>query len=955
MHNYLISMPESLTGSFFKLTGKPQERWMAECDPGGARVGSGGGTSWMLYRAWQQEEPETDFADWLKAGKRIILHAGGQSRRLPAYAPVGKILTPVPVFRWQRGQQINQTLLDIQLPLYERILQQAPAGMHTLVASGDVLITAGDRLPQLSEADVICFGLWISPQQSAKHGVFFCDRQRPETLEFMLQKPSVERIRDLAPDYYFMMDIGIWLLNDRAVKILNRRCGWSLETGGFPDDVPSHYDLYGQFGPAMGRKPACHEPEIGKLTVKILPLEEGAFYHFGTGSDMLQSMLQIQNRVLDQRAIWSRNIKPHPSIFVQNAFTGPFTRENRQIWIENACVPASWKLNSRHILTGIPENNWKLELPEGCCIDMMPVDGRYCLRPYGFTDTFSGKVSERHTHWMEQPLQQWLEKRGISPGDAFSEDVDIQLAPLFPLPENVQEAERLIGWICGNGAPNKELAGRWLKGPRLSAAELSSRADLYAWQKQRETFRAANLPKLADNYRKSVFYQSDLDCLAREWAINRTDLPQRLPDSENALLRIHNRMFRHRVQHYRGENKTAEEQEAFRILREAILDRFRQQPVLPRCKVPDDQIVWGRSPARIDLAGGWTDTPPYCLIEGGGVVNAAVELNRQPPLQVFIKPTEKHEIVLRSIDLGAREVVTSYEQLSPAGGVGTAFAIPRAALMLAGFHPGFCSGRYASLKEQLRDFGGGMEITLLSAIPKGSGLGTSSILAATILGTLADFASLNWDRTEIGNRTLGLEQLLTTGGGWQDQFGGLLPGIKYLQSKPGPEQSPIVRWLPDRLFSLPEYSNSMLLYYTGITRVAKGILAEIVRGMFLNSGRHLDILREMKAHTRQTFEAIQQNNYQELARKIARSWELNCLLDAGTNPPEVQQVISRIADQAAGWKLLGAGGGGYLLILAKDPEAAARIRTNLQNDPPNGLARFVDLRLSDSGFQLSRS
>ena len=74
---------------------------------------------------------------------------------------------------------------------------------------------------------------------------------------------------------------------------------------------------------------------------------------------------------------------------------------------------------------------------------------------------------------------------------------------------------------------------------------------------------------------------------------------------------------------------------------------------------------------------------------------------------------------------------------------------------------------------------------MLSAIPAGSGLGTSSILASTVLGSLNDFCGLGWDKNEIGRRTLVLEQLLTTGGGWQDQFGGLLAGVKLLQTQRG--------------------------------------------------------------------------------------------------------------------------------------------------------------------------
>jgi hypothetical protein len=68
---------------------------------------------------------------------QAVLHGGGQSRRLPAYAPVGKILMPLPVFRWARGQRLDQSLLDLQLPEYERVLAHAPEGTVAMVTSGD--------------------------------------------------------------------------------------------------------------------------------------------------------------------------------------------------------------------------------------------------------------------------------------------------------------------------------------------------------------------------------------------------------------------------------------------------------------------------------------------------------------------------------------------------------------------------------------------------------------------------------------------------------------------------------------------------------------------------------------------------------------------------------------------------------------------------------------------------
>lgn len=87
--------------------------------------------------------------------------AGGQSRRLPAYAPSGKILTPVPVFRWKRGQRLDQNLLSLQLPLYEQIMERAPHSLHTLIASGDVYIRTDRPLQDIPEADVVCYGMWV--------------------------------------------------------------------------------------------------------------------------------------------------------------------------------------------------------------------------------------------------------------------------------------------------------------------------------------------------------------------------------------------------------------------------------------------------------------------------------------------------------------------------------------------------------------------------------------------------------------------------------------------------------------------------------------------------------------------------------------------------------------------------------------------------------------------------
>lgn len=78
-------------------------------------------------------------------------------------------------------------------------------------------------------------------------------------------------------------------------------------------------------------------------------------------------------------------------------------------------------------------------------------------------------------------------------------------------------------------------------------------------------------------------------------------------------------------------------------------------------------------------------------------------------------------------------------------------------------------------------------------------------------------------------------------------------------------------------------------------------------------------------------------------------------MDRGTNPEAIEALIRQIDDYALGYKLPGAGGGGYLYMIAKDPEAAVKIKRTLTQNPPNKLARFVEMTLSKKGLQISRS
>ena len=946
---------------FHDITGLSPDRFFCTCDPEGHRIGSGGGTAWLLQQAYQDEktaastasshdvsaESPQSFEDWLAQERRILIHAGGQSRRLPSYAPSGKILTPIPVLRWERGQRLSQDLLAMQLPLYEQLMQMAPTGLNTMVVSGDVLIRTTEPLSTpsggawgglLPQADVVCLGLWLDASVATHHGVFVSDRSTPQVLRQMLQKPSVERLQELQRQHYYLTDIGVWLLSDRAVRLLMKRCtegttqpqisegtaqpqienrksvarpeGTLLQSEATKRNC-KYYDLYSDFGRALGTDPEIDDPELRTLSVAVVPLPGGEFYHFGTSREMISSTLALQNRVADQRLIMHNDRKPHPSIFVQNALLDiSFTAENRNVWVENSHVGRHWTLTHDHVITGVPRNNWTLTLSPGQCIDVVPIgEDRYAVRLYHIDDRFDGAEQQRPQFPVLRydEIEAWLNRAAIDTSAAVATDPVGSLADV------------------------------------LSAEQLSAQANLYRLFAQREEYRRENWTALAANWQHSVFYQLDLGDAARQFAAYHLPLPPALGDDAPLMTRIHDAMFRD------------DSQLAFSLLREGLTERVLAKKTTPRLGVCHDQIVWARSPVRIDIAGGWTDTPPYCLLEGGNVVNLAIDLNGQQPIQAYVKPSERRVVTLRSIDLGASEVVSTYDELMQFSRVGGPFSIPKAALALAGFAPRFSARRYPSLEAQLEDFGAGIELTMLSAIPAGSGLGTSSVLAATVLGALSDFCSLAWDKNEVCLRTLVLEQLLTTGGGWQDQLGGVLSGVKLLQTQPGFDQHPMARWLPSDLYTQADYRQCHLLYYTGITRTAKQILSEIVRRMFLNDHDQLLMLRQMKEHAQDMYEALQLGDFELMGRLVGKTWQQNQRIDAGTNPDGVRQLTNLIDDYCLGYKLPGAGGGGYLYMVAKDPEAAGHIRQILTERRLNSNARFVDMSLSATGMQISRS
>lgn len=372
-----------------------------------------------------------------------------------------------------------------------------------------------------------------------------------------------------------------------------------------------------------------------------------------------------------------------------------------------------------------------------------------------------------------------------------------------------------------------------------------------------------------------------------------------------------------------------------------------------------DQAVWVTAPARIDFAGGWSDTPPICLERGGTVLNAAVTLNRQYPIQVVAKLNAERCIRLTSIDLGQQEIYRTADAFLGPPDLHHWSSLARMALILAGIVPERASPlarakhlSSQSLRHWLDVLGGGLDLTLFSGLPKGSGMGTSSILGAAVLSCLARVLGTELTHSQLIAQTSLLEQRMTSGGGWQDQVGGIVGGVKLIRTQPGLEQIPSLQWA---VFggagpTAHTLQRRLLLYFTGHKRLAANILQHVLGRYLAREPAVMQLIDRLKQGAETAKQALDANDAVAFAASIAEYWELKKALDPGTTNATIEAIMRQAQPYAAASLLCGAGGGGFMLLMAHDEAARHEIRHALEAQPPNAHARFFDFEVDQQGL-----
>ena len=341
--------------------------------------------------------------------------------------------------------------------------------------------------------------------------------------------------------------------------------------------------------------------------------------------------------------------------------------------------------------------------------------------------------------------------------------------------------------------------------------------------------------------------------------------------------------------------------------------------------VMDDLEV--KLPLRVNWGGGWSDTPPYCNENGGTVLNAAILLNGERPVKVSLRRLKEHKIVFESRDMDVHGEFNTMEPLQSVGDPFDSFVLQKAALLACGVIP----AQGGSLEEVLERLGGGIWMdTEVTGVPKGSGLGTSSILAAACVKALFEFLGIEHTEDDLYSHVLCMEQIMSTGGGWQDQVGGVTDGIKYITSRPGLKQEIRVSHVILDDETRKELNDRFCLIYTGQRRLARNLLRDVVGRYIGNEPDTVFALNEIQKKAALMRFELERGHVDSFAELLSEHWELSKMIDSGSTNTLIDQIFDAVDDLLDGKMVCGAGGGGFLQVMLKRGVSRTRLQERLK-------------------------
>lgn len=914
-------------------------RYLVIPDFDGKRVGSGGATLNVLSELAKEFEANGSKNGF--KGKRILLiHSGGDSKRIPQYSAVGKLFSPIPR---ELPDGRKSCLFDELMIAMSGVPSRMQEGM--VVLSGDALLLFNPLQidTQFDGSAAISFR---EPVETGKdHGVFLDDGHG--MVKQFLHKQTVETLRDLGAvneQGMVNLDTGAIMLTTKLLSALfslistvdpatNIRKTDEKKLREFVNEK-ARISFYGDFLYPLASDSTLdrfylEKPEgdytnelhdcrtkiwkaLHPFSMKVLCLAPARFIHFGTTWELGRLMSEEIGdfEFLD----WKRSVLSTASYDASAnyssycSYIGHQAKIGKGAYIEQSYVLGCSKIGEGSILSNVKIRDRKV--PSGVVLHGLPVgEDRWVVRIYQVDDNPKEKVA-------------------LNLADSAAQaKTALWDAPIYP--------------VCGSMEEAVDAALNLYEEKRVD--ESTQRMSL------NESFNAANFTRILawqTDIRNRIISKNFIDRLAggeyyldaldsfKYTGITKEIYETLLQDAANAdfalRIRIYYAVSRYLKSHdleIAGDSYDVLEGKCFGTVQDMVYDVVTKKlPDSKGYKIAKDEVDV-QLPVRVNFGGGWTDTPPYSNENGGVVLNAALKIKNDLPIQTRVKKLDQYVVELESQDIGVHGVFTELSDIQNCHDPYDPFALHKAALIATGIVP--LSDSNESLEEILKRLGGGIYLsTQAIGIPKGSGLGTSSILAGGCVKGIFELLGLPEDN--IYDIVLCMEQIMSTGGGWQDQVGGLVPGFKLITSDPGFDQKIRIRPVTIPEDAKKELGERFALIYTGQRRLARNLLRDVMGNYIGARPESVNALSEMKPTAALMTFYLEQGDIDSFAKLLDKHWELSKQLDSGSTNTCIDQIFAVVEDLIDAKFICGAGGGGFVMVILKKGHTKAELNERLK-------------------------
>lgn len=915
-------------------------KYMVLADPEGKRVGSGGATLNAL-RLLAEDMGETRE---LFAGKRIlVIHSGGDSKRVPQYSACGKIFSPVPR---QLADGRTSTLFDEFMIGMAGVAGRLKEGM--LVLSGDVLLLFNPLQIDFTFSGAAALSIKEPVSIGKNHGVFlnngnnyvgrFLHKQSEQQLAAYgavnendcvdLDTGAVALDVDLMRALYSLISVNGIVEEEKFARFVNEEVRISFY-GDFlyplaeEATLEAYYKEAGE-GEINDRLLACRKEiweAISGFRMRLLSLTPAEFIHFGTTAELLQL---VTKEIEDYQFLgWKKQVGTnveHTNYAVHNSLIKEGALVGNGAYVENSFLDATSRVGNGSVVSGIVLEEEKQMIPAGAVMHGMKLeDGRYVVRVYDVKDN----PKDTCENIMSGTIVQLV-----------GGDTPLWEAEIYPVCDTMKEAVHaaFVTYRMMKGFASVEEKAWWKEKEKCSLRDSFNRADADAAAAfEAELREKIAMQRMTDCLTREMSWESAVAVFGKKGMTGRQ--AEKLAEmAEKAdfktAIRIYYALMRDAQR--RGLPHEAYGEACFDTIKAAVYESGRQNVHYRKQFTFHKEEVHVELPVRVNWGGGWSDTPPHCLEKGGTVLNAAVKLNGILPVQVTVRKIKDLKIEVASEDVGAFGELHSLSEIRDCYNPYDAFALHKAALLACGVIPMEESDGEETLQDILKRLGGGVFLsTQVIGIPKGSGLGTSSILAGACVKAI--FESMGEAVTEdaLYDIVLCMEQIMSTGGGWQDQVGGLTPGVKYITTEPGMTQHIKVQKVEVREDTREELQNRFALIYTGQRRLARNLLRDVVGNYIGGRKESLEALFQMQRVAALMRFELEKGNVDGLAALLNIHWKLSKQLDEGSSNTCIEQIFRACEDLIDGKFIAGAGGGGFLQVILKKGVTKDTLRKRL--------------------------